>query len=96
MSCFEWKIPWRIIAAGEYFRGACMPLRAAPLSSPVWMVKADALRTKGTAGRPVIIREHTSTHTQACRLKKVSVLSIVDPLPVGRVYLVLPTEGSAP
>lgn len=39
-----------------------------------WWSKQNALRTKGTAGPPAIIREHTDARTSACRLKQVFVM----------------------
>jgi hypothetical protein len=54
--------PWRIIAMSVYFRGACMSLRAAPSSSPVWVVKAECSANQGDR-RPA--RHHTRTHRRA-------------------------------
>lgn len=81
---------------GEYFRGACMSLRAAPSRlTGLGGQSRNALQTKGTAGPPAIIREHTDARASACRLKQVFVSSIVESPPVWWIRLATWIEGSA-
>ncbi|KAJ4990756.1 hypothetical protein SVAN01_03765 [Stagonosporopsis vannaccii] len=55
---------------GLHFRGACMSLRAAPSRLTGFGGQSrNALQTKGTAGPPAIIREHTDARTSACRFE---------------------------